>query len=363
MKKIMKTLSSCALLLSFSMFFVGCFNASEQQTFNLRSVKNIDEVFPIVILGGGVAGLTAANYLAQANIPTILIEGDTPGGALMQSHSVRNWPGVLDLPGAIIMGSFREQAEASGVRIIEGKVSNINLKNWPYEIELESMTKTIPHKLKTLTCIIATGAEPNYLDIPGETGDNGYWGRGVTNCAVCDGPLYKNLNVAIVGGGDAAIAEASYLSSIAKQVTIFVRGETFRAKDHKKRDEVLALPNVTVQLHTKITEVIGDDSMVTHIKTHNSKTNTTETIPMDGVFLAIGSQPNTALFKGQLELDKAGHLVLNNEQQTAIKGIFAAGDVCDPIFRQAVTSAGQGCKAALQVQKFLDDMGFKANRS
>lgn len=357
-----KILSSTFLLSTLTMLFIGCFHNSETENFDLRSVKNIEEIYPIVVLGGGVAGLTAANYLAQANIPTIIIEGETPGGALMQSHSVRNWPGVKDLPGAQIIESLRSQAAGSGVRIIEGKALSVNVKTWPFEIETESMTRAIPSKIKTLACIIATGATPNYLGIPGETGDAGYWGRGVTNCAVCDGPLYHDLKVAIVGGGDAAIAEASYLSGIAKQVTIFVRGEAFRAKDTKKRDEVLALPNVTVKFNTKITEIVGDGNMVTEVKTINTKTNETKNINLDGVFLAIGSKPNTALLKNQLALDNLGHIVLKGDQQTSIKGVFAAGDVCDPIFRQAVTSAGQGCKAALQAQKFLDDLGFKTRK-
>ncbi len=362
MRTITKKFLSCLALSSSFIIFVGCFRPTETQTFDLRSVKNIKEMYPVIILGGGVAGLTAANYLAQANIPTVLIEGDTPGGALIQSHSVRNWPGVIDLPGATIIESLRKQAEASGVTLITGKATKIDLKKWPFEIEIEAETRSIDHHIKALSCIIATGATPNYLGIPGETGLEGYWGRGVTNCAVCDGPLYKDLKVAIVGGGDAAITEASYLSSIAKQVTIFVRGETFRAKDHKKRDEVLALPNVAVAFHTKITEVLGDGNVVLEVKTHHNKTNETKTIPMDGVFLAIGSQPNTGLFKNQLGLDDLGHIVLKHEQQASIKGVFAAGDVCDPVFRQAVTSAGQGCKAALQTQKFLDDLGFKPKK-
>ncbi len=357
-----KTLSLTLFLSSFFMLFIGCFRGTETENFDLKTLRNLEEIYPIVILGSGVAGLTAANYLAQANIPTIIIEGETPGGALMQSHSVRNWPGVKDLPGKDIIDSLRQQAKGSGVRIIEGKAIKIDLKAWPFTIETESMTRAIPSEIKTLSCIIATGATPNYLGIPGETGDNGYWGRGVTNCAVCDGPLYKDLNVAIVGGGDAAIAEASYLSSIAKHVTIFVRGDMFRAKDTKKRDEVLALPNVAVTFNTKITEVIGDGSMVTEIKTLNTKTNKTKKVNTDGVFLAIGSQPNTSMFKEQLTLDALGHVVLKNDQQTSRKGVFAAGDVCDPVFRQAVTSAGQGCKAALQAQKFLDDLGFKTRK-
>lgn len=353
-----------AIILSSSVLLLfGCFHGIETQNLDLKSIKNITEIYPVVVLGSGVAGLTAANYLAQANIPTIVIEGETPGGALMLSHSVRNWPGVIDLPGREIIDTLRQQAEKSGVRIIDGKATKVDFTTWPFTIELETMTRSIPNTLQALSCIIATGATPNYLGIPGETGDNGYWGRGVTNCAVCDGPLYRGLSVGIVGGGDAAMAEASYLSGIAEKVTIFVRGDSLRAKDHKKRDEVLTLPNVSVIFNTKVTEVQGDDNVVTQVKTLNTKTNETSIVALDGLFLAIGSQPNTTLFKKQLTLDDLGHVVLTHDQATSRKGVFAAGDVCDPVFRQAVTSAGQGCKAALQTQKFLDDLGFKPSHS
>ena len=186
----------------------------------------------------------------------------------------------------------------------------------------------------------------------------GYWGKGVTNCAVCDGALYRGKNVAVVGGGDSAIVEASYLSGIAQSVTVFVRKDYFRAKDKRKRDDVIKRSNVRVQYNSHVKEVLGDGKKVTHLNIFDSAKNESKKIEMDGLFLAIGSQPNTYLFKKYLSLDEAGYVALKNEQETSLKGVFAAGDICDPVYKQAVTSASDGCKAALQAQAHLDEIGF-----
>lgn len=325
---------------------------------NLSQVIFDAQTYPVIILGGGVAGLTSASYLAQANVPCIVIEGEKPGGALAQSDSVRNWPGVINAPGALIVTDIKKQVQANGVPITKEKVIAIDFEKFPYEVTVQDVQTKDQRVLKGLTCIIAMGAEPNYLGITGERGTDGYWGKGVTNCAVCDGALYRGKNVAVVGGGDSAIVEAAYLSGIAKRVTIFVRKDHFRAKDKRKRDDVIRRPNVTVQYNTNVNQVLGDGNKVTKLVISDAATNETKTIPMDGLFLAIGSQPNTLLFKKFLTLDSAAYVVLNNEQETSIKGVFAAGDVCDPIYKQAVTSASDGCKAALQAQAYLDELGF-----
>ncbi len=326
-------------------------------------MKNIDsaaDVLPIVVLGGGVAGLTASLYLAQANIPCVLVEGPKPGGALAQSHSVRNWPGVVDAPGADIVQKIKKQAQESGVSVVQGSVVSVDFSSWPYLIKTQQEGLTDIKQYRALSCVVAMGTEPNYLGVPGETGPDGYWGRSVSNCAVCEGSLFKDQSVIVVGGGDAAIVEAGYLADIARDVTIVVRKNHFRAKDIKARDRVLAKPNVKVLFESRIIKIQGDGTRVTSVVIERVDTGEYKNHPVDGVFLAIGSRPNTALFKDQLECDERGFLVLKEHQATSKAGIFAAGDVCDDVFVQAITSAGQGCMASLQAKKFLEEVGFDA---
>lgn len=339
-------------------FFSGCLrsDSAEQKSLDISSVSFDEQTYPVVIIGGGMAGLTAAVYCSQANIPCLVIEGPKPGGALGQSHSVRNWPGVEQAPGADIVGSVRKQAVAGGVKIINQKVTGVQLNQWPRIIQAQDLydsSKT--NTIKALTVIIAMGTEPNLLGIPGEKEN---WGIGVSNCAVCEGSLYKGKNVVIVGGGDAAITEADYLADIAKKVTIFVRKDYFRAKDIKAKEKTLALPNVEVMYNTEVTKVINDGSKVSSLVICNNAKNEESDFAVDGLFLAIGSRPNTALFKDQLELDRNGFIVLKKNQETSIKGVYAGGDVSDYEFVQAVTASSDGCKSALQAIKFLKESGF-----
>ena len=341
--------------------FAGCFDSSKSpidaKHFNVSSVTFDKQTSPVIIIGGGVAGLTAANYLVQANIPCIVLEGDKPGGALAQSDSVRNWPGVLNAPGRDIVANLRAQASNNGAKIIKEKAVRVDFSQWPYRIESKNLVTGQTQTLKALSSIIALGAEPNYLNVPGERGKNSYWGKGVSNCAVCDGSLYRNKNIVVVGGGDSAVEEASYLSSLAKQVAILVRKDYFRAKDKRKKEEVLARPNVSVVFNTEVKEILGNGKHVTGARVYNNKTKQKQEILFDGLFLALGAKPNSKLFAGQLELDSHGYIVLHDGQETSKPGIYAAGDICDPVYKQAVTSASDGCKAALQAQKFLDEIG------
>jgi len=314
---------------------------------------------PVAVFGGGSAGLTAAVYASQANLACTVFEGPKPGGALAQSHSVRNWPGVIDAPGAEIVGNIRKQAELGGVDIKQEKVISVDLSTRPFVIQTEDLNSGERKQYKALTCVIAMGSEPNYLGIPGETGPKGYWGRGVGNCAVCEGSLYKGKNVAVVGGGDAAIVEAGYLADIAEQVVVFVRKNHFRAKDMASRDRTLAKKNVKVVFNTKVTHVIGDESGVTHLGVENT-TGKKETMPVDGLFLAIGSRPNSDLFKNQLEIDEQGFVVLKSDQETSVPGVYAAGDICEKHWVQAVRAADQGYIAAMQAKKFLETIGYDA---
>lgn len=343
-------------------FFSNCSNYKKNEkkslACDLTRVEFDGQTYPVIILGGGVAGLTSASYLAQANIPCLVIEGEKPGGALAQSDSVRNWPGIVNAPGAFIVKDIKNQVEVNGVTVVQEKVVEVNFDTFPFEIIVKNIQSQESRTLKALACVIAMGAEPNYLGIPGERGDAGYWGKGVTNCAVCDGALYRGKNVAVVGGGDSAIVEASYLSGIAKNVTLFVRKDYFRAKDKRKRDDVINRSNVTVRYNSEVSHVFGDGKKITHLTVRDAAKNETQKIEMDGLFLAIGSQPNSHLFKKFLTCDDAGYITLQKGQETSRKGVFAAGDICDPVYKQAVTSASDGCKAALQVQEHLDEIGF-----
>ena len=338
-------------------FFSACLQSGcVQEKLDISKVSFDDQTYPVVILGGGMAGLTAAVYCSQANIPCLVIEGPKPGGALSQSHSVRNWPGVEQAPGADIVGNLRKQALAGGVTIVNQKVTGVMFNEWPRIVQTQDVQdSTVAKRIKALTVIIAMGTEPNLLGIPGETEN---WGKGVSNCAVCEGSLYKDKNVAIVGGGDAAITEADYLADIAKKVTIFVRKDFFRAKDIKAKEKTLARPNVEVKFNAEVDKVIGNGSKVTSLVLRNNLKKQTSDFSVDGLFLAIGSRPNTTLFKNKLELDGSGFIVLKKNQETSVRGVYAGGDVSDFEFVQAVTAASDGCKSALQAIKLLKEIGF-----
>jgi thioredoxin reductase (NADPH) len=317
------------------------------------------DALPTIVIGGGIGGLTAAIYLAQSNISPIIIQGPKAGGALVQSHSVRNWPGITDAPGQTILDAIYQQAEENHVIIKQEQVVSVNFKTYPFIITTRSLQNPAETKqYKTLSCIIATGAEPNYLHVPGETGNEGYLGKGVSTCAVCDGALYRNKNIFVIGGGDTALTEAEYLSSLVQKVTILVRKDYLRARDVSKRERVLGKPNVSVLFNTEVLEIMGDTQHVTQVLVKNNKTQAQTTLQIDGIFLAIGTHPNTEYFKNQLELDENNFIVRKKYQETSVPGIFAVGDVTDPEFKQAITAAGDGCKAALQVKNFLDNSGY-----
>lgn len=305
-----------------------------------------------VILGGGMGGLTSALYLARAELHPVVIEGKTPGGLLTQSHSVQNWPGEQEIEGWQLMEKVRSQASASGVQFCSEEVVFVDFSKRPFLIRTKALDGTgKTREILANSCIIATGTEPNFLKIPGE---QHYWGRGVTNCAICDGNLYRNQIVGVVGGGDAAVLEGLYLANIAKQVFIFVRKDAFKASETKRLQKLLAQPNVTVMYGTEVVEVKGDKNGVTGIVLQKKK-GAQEELSLNGLFLAIGSKPNTSLFAGQLKLDSHGYIVTKEGQETSIAGVYAVGDVADPLYKQAVSASGDGAKAALQVQQYLSD--------
>jgi len=310
----------------------------------------------VVILGGGIGSLTSAVYLGRAGLHPLVIEGGNPGGLLTQSHSVQNWPGELEIEGRLLTDRIRAQAEANGVRFASEEVVSVDFSQTPYIVTtrfLDDPKKT--RQILAESCIIGMGTTPNYLGIPGE---QDYWGRGVTNCAICDGSLYRGMKVGVVGGGDAAILEALYLSNLAKEVHVFVRKDQLRANETTRIEALMERPNVWFHYNTEVVEVMGDAQGVTGVVLKNG-TQTLSDFPLDGLFLAIGSRPNSQLFQQALKLDERGYILLKKDQETSVPGVFAIGDIVDPVYKQAISAAGDGAKAALQTQQYLME---KSNR-
>jgi thioredoxin reductase (NADPH) len=313
--------------------------------------SNDVEQFECVIIGGGVGGGTAAIYLARAGFHPFVIERSSPGSAIAQSEAVENWPGALKIRGVELMERIRQQAEVNGAVFFNGDVVSVDFSKQPFTITARSLeTPGIIKTVQAKTCIIATGSSPKNLHIPGESE---YWGKGVSSCAICDGGLYRGKKVGIVGGGDGAVLEAAYLSKIAKEVTVFVRKEQFKVVDAKKKDALLTLPNVKVLYETALQEIKGNGQRLTSV-TAVTGNSAPRDVLLDGLFLAIGSKPSTSLFNGQIDLDGRGYIVLKTGQQTSVEGVYAIGDVVDPLYKQAISAAGDGAKAALaMIQKDL----------
>ncbi len=307
--------------------------------------------YPLVILGGGVGALTAATYAARSGIEPLVVEGKMPGGALMQSHSIQNWPGELDISGAEFMEKLRKQAVSNGAKIVAEEVVGVDFSKTPFTIKLASVyDKNVVRTVNANTCIIAMGSEPNRLGVPGE---NTYWASGVHTCAVCDGALYKDKVVAVVGGGDAAVTEAHYLAKKAKKVFVIVRKGEFRGKEIKRRQELIQLDNVEVLYHTVVHKVLGGEFALDRLFVEDVLSKKTYELPVDGLFLAIGATPNSQLFQSVLDVDDKGYIVLHKDQETSKKGVFAIGDIVDPKYKQALGASRDGAIAALQAEMML----------
>lgn len=337
-------------------FTIGCWKPlNSDSAFDLSTVIFDELTYPIVILGGGVAGLSAALCNKQSNMPCLVIEGCKQGSALSQSHAVQNWPGVMQTPGAEIVNNMREQVlTSSDVHLVKQDAVTVNFSSWPYGVKTKDASGN-ETTYKALSIIITMGAIANKLNVEGE---NDYWGHGVGNCALCDGFLYKNKVIAVVGGGDSAVEEASYLSDIAAKVYILVRSKQFSAKNKQALGRLLKRTNVKIFYATQIKKINGDGQHVTSVVLLNNE-GVEEVQPLDGIFLAIGSRPNTALFKNKLNLDEQGFILLKHFQETSLPGIYAAGDISDRDFVQAYTAGGDGYKAAMQATKFLNSLGFE----
>lgn len=342
-------------------FYVGrTWWGNNAANFSVDDISLDKDTYPTVILGSGPGGLTAGLYLAQAQYTPLLLEGPVPGGALVQSHSVRNWPGDENIRGMELMDRMRDHAVESGVQILGASATDVDLSAWPYKVTIKDTLSGDERVIKALTCVIGTGSTPKFLGIPGERGDDGYFGKGVSTCAVCDGGIMTGKITAIVGGGDSSVTEASYLATIAKEVHIFVRGDTFKATG-KVKDRVVALSNVKVHFNSEVVKVKGDGKKVTHLVTSNRLTGEEGKLDVDALFLAIGARPNTSMLSNLIQLDSLGYIMLKHDQETSVPGVFAVGDVSDPIYKQAVSSSGEGCRAALQALEFLNTVGFDSN--
>jgi len=317
-------------------------------------MENINQHHPLIILGSGPAGYTAAVYAARANLKPVLITGIAQGGQLMTTTEVDNWPAdAMGVQGPELMARFQQHAERFETKIIFDHIHTAKLQQTPFLLTGDSGSYTCD------ALIIATGASAQYLGLPSE---EKFMGKGVSGCATCDGFFYRGQDVSVVGGGNTAVEEALYLSNIARHVTLVHRRDTFRAEkimiDHLM--EKVKTGKITLQLNQTLDEVLGDNSGVTGMRLKHAHTGVTQDFALTGVFIAIGHKPNTDLFTGQLKMTN-GYIDTRSGNQgnataTSINGVFAAGDVQDQIYRQAVTSAATGCMAALDADKFLADL-------
>jgi len=308
----------------------------------------------VVILGSGPAGLTAAIYSARANLNPLVIEGEQPGGQLTITTEVENYPGFAEpVMGPELMTAFRKQAERFGARVQTGRVTDVSMpslgaKAGPIVLHLDDGAT-----VETRTLIIATGASAKWLGFPGE---KRLMGKGVSACATCDGFFFRNQDVVVVGGGDTAMEEATFLTRFAKSVTVVHRRDTLKASK-AMQDRAMKNPKIKFVWDSGIEDVAGEKA-VERVITKNLKTGRVTEIAAQGLFVAIGHEPNTGMFKGKLKTNPAGYLVVEpGSTRTGVPGVFAAGDVADAVYRQAVTAAGTGCMAAIDAERYLESIG------
>lgn len=300
----------------------------------------------VTILGSGPAGLTAAIYAARANLQPLCVEGVQPGGQLTITTDVENYPGFPEgVMGPDLMTQFRKQAERFGTRFLQSQLVRTDLSSRPFTLHFED-----GKQIKTKTLIIATGASAKWMGIPSE---QPFMGKGVSSCATCDGFFFRNQDIAVVGGGDTAMEEATFLTRFAKSVKVIHRRDSLRASKIMQ-EKAFKNPKISFIWDSAIEEIQGDKG-VTGIKVKNLKTGAMQDIALTGVFVAIGHQPNTIPFQGQLKMNETGYLeVKPGTTRTNIPGVFAAGDVADHVYRQAITAAGTGCMAAIDAERFLE---------
>jgi thioredoxin reductase (NADPH) len=314
---------------------------SDSQSGSFRDQNHYD----VIIIGSGPAGYTAGIYTSRANLSTLIISGTLPGGQLMTTSEVENYPGFPNgIFGPELMMNMRQQAERFGTVIVDDEVLKVDFKNRPFTITTHAETYTAE---ATLVC---TGASPRKLGIPAE---QQFSGRGVSYCATCDGPFFKGENIVVVGGGDTAMEEATFLTKFGKSVRVVHRRDSLRASKILQQ-KALENPKIEFIWNNVVADIKGNNKIST-VLVKDINTGKERTIETGGLFVAIGHEPNTAIFKGQLELDDKGYIVLKHHTKTSVEGVFAAGDVHDHRYRQAVTAAGFGCMAAIDVEKWLSE--------
>jgi thioredoxin reductase (NADPH) len=304
------------------------------------------EAVKVLIIGSGPAGYTAAIYAARAGLAPVLYTGGQPGGQLTITNDVENYPGYPDgINGPQMMLDFQKQAERFGTKIHYGLITSVNFSGYPLKVTVDEKTEVVAESV-----IIATGATAKYLGLPGEVLYNN---KGVSACAVCDGYFYRGKEVAVVGAGDSAAEEATYLAKLCSKVHLIVRRDEMRASKIMQQ-RVFKTPNVEIHWNTETEEILGDDTGVTGVRVFNNKTGKKMDIAIQGFFLAIGHKPNTDIFKGIIDMDETGYILVKpGTTHTNVTGVFAVGDAADKVYRQAVTAAGTGCMGALDAEKFL----------
>lgn len=309
-------------------------------------MKNKTEKVKVLIIGSGPAGYTAAIYASRAGLDPVMVTGGQPGGQLTTTHDVENYPGYPEgINGPQMMVDFQKQAERFGTDIRYGLVTAVDFSGYPHKVTVDDNYQIIAEAV-----IISTGASAKYLGLPSE---EKYYNKGVSACAVCDGFFYKGKTVAVVGGGDTAAEEATYLANLCPKVYLLVRRDEMRASTIMQ-ERVKKTKNIEILWNTETEEILGDGESVTGMRVRNNITGEASELPIEGFFVAIGHQPNTAIFKDFLDMDESGYLkVQGGSSKTNIEGVFATGDAADKVYRQAVTAAGTGCMGALDAERFL----------
>jgi len=310
----------------------------------------VSSVENVVIVGGACAGYTAAIYASRAGLTPMVFLGEADGGQLAQTTEVENYPGFPDgVMGPELMLRFRQQAEKFGTRIVQKSVASVDFSSRPFSLTDSEGGVTLAH-----TVIIATGAQARWLNLPSEQRMRG---KGVSACATCDGFFFRGREIAVVGGGDTALEEATFLTKFASKVTIIHRRDALRASK-AMQDRARANPKISFLWDSAVEEVLGTDK-VTGLKVRNIKTGASGEFPCQGLFLGIGHEPSTSVFRGKIELDEAGYVVTKNgTTATSVPGVFAGGDVRDPRYRQAISAAGSGCMAAIDAERWLGEQGL-----
>lgn len=308
-------------------------------------MQNKNNHHKLIIIGAGPAGLTAAIYASRANLAPLVITGKNPGGQLMNTTGIENWPGNKTIPGPQLMMNMQDHATHFGTQFLEESVESVSLEKKPFSLTTDRGTK-----LTSDAIIITTGASPKKLGVPGE---EQYWGKGVTTCAVCDGAFYKNEHALIVGGGDTAMEDAAFMLNFTDKITIVHILDKLTASQATQK-RVINNPKINIVYNSTLSAIHGDGSHANRVIIINKNTGQTQEMDVAVVFVAIGLNPNVAPFKGQVEFNKFGFIQVYDQTKSSVPGVFVAGDVADYKYRQAITSAGAGCMAALDAERYLN---------